>query len=74
MTNEKFLDKLGIKDALHRRLVIETIPCGEENVEDAWLDKTPVQINAPRAIVICHWKGMVLGFQMIEQERAKVTV
>ena len=72
MTNETFLKKIGIKDAIHRRLLISTVPCGEEKVEDAWNDKTPIQINAPRALAICHWKGMVRGFQMAEQARAKV--
>jgi len=69
-SNEKFLDKLGVNDYVHREIIIRGLPCGISSVQEAYEDGTPWQINAPRAILVCYWKGMVQAFRELESQQS----
>ena len=66
----KFLAGIGVRDPKYQRIVIANLPCGIKTVRKALEDETPWQINAPRAILVCVWKGMVSGFQKAEADNA----
>lgn len=65
-----FLKRLGVEDPRHRKIILDALPCGIQSVARAYRDGTPWQTNAPRAIMICYWKGMVDGFARVEREKA----
>lgn len=59
--NRKFLNLIGITNKKLQQIAIETIPCGEKLIENVMNDKTSVVINAPRALIIMNYKGMIAG-------------
>ena len=63
------LHRLMVNDPVHQRILIDSLPCGIKTVHWALSDDTPYQINAPRALMVCHWKGMVRAFQLAEVRR-----
>ena len=69
--NEEYLSELGVNDKVHQRIIIDKLPCGIRSVERAWEDETSCEINAPRAILVCYWKGMIDGFWAVEEGRRR---
>lgn len=65
--NDVALARAGVRKAVHRAILVERLPCGIPTVEEAIADGTPWQTNAPRAILVCHWKGMLAGFAESEK-------
>lgn len=70
LKDSHLFDVLGIKVPLHRQIITDALPCGIESVCEAWQDQTPYQVNAPRALMVCHWKGMVTAFSKLEKSHA----
>ena len=64
--NEIYLSRIGVRSQRHQQILIDALPCGIETVREAWKDRTPYQINGPRAIMVCSWKGMVSAFHRLE--------
>lgn len=69
--NTEALHAAGVSDPTHREILLGNMPCGETSVAAVLRDDTPFQINGPRAIMICHWKGMLHGFRLLEAARLK---
>jgi hypothetical protein len=65
----RVLDACGVRDPLHQRILLENLPCGETDPQAVLSDATMIQINAPRALMIVQWKGMMLGFRLVEARR-----
>lgn len=65
--DKRKMDEMGIKDPFHQSLLMRFLPCGIERFEEALEDCTPVQTNAPRALAIVHWKGMVTILREVER-------
>ena len=65
--DRKFLTKIGVAHPTHQGILLGNLPCGIKTAREAFEDGTPWQINAPRAILVCVWKGMVAAFQKLEQ-------
>ena len=66
MENRRFLKRIGVCKPQHQTILIDSLPCGIETAEAAYKDGTPYQVNGPRAILVCAWKGMVSAFQKLE--------
>jgi hypothetical protein len=64
---DKDLAKAGVKDRLHQKILISEIPCGIETALEALMDCTDVSVNAARALMVYHWKGMVKAFALLEK-------
>jgi hypothetical protein len=60
------LVKAGISDPLHQEILIDCIPCGIETAGEALRDKTSIEVNAPRALMVVEWKGMAKAFATLE--------
>jgi len=74
MADGRFLDKIGVRNRLYQSIIIDAIPCGIATVSEAWQDITLWQTNAPRALVVCHWKGMVEAFRRLEKRERDAEV
>lgn len=64
---DKDLIKAGVSEPLHQKILIDALPCGEETAKACFEDGANIQINAPRALMMCFWKGMVTGFALLEK-------
>ncbi len=69
--NKVYFERIGIKKPIHQRILIDNLPCGIESVEEVMNDKTSCEINAPRALLICHWLGMLRALKLLEVSREK---
>ncbi len=63
MKDREFLARNGITDSELQDAAIKTIPCSIDSVEEAFNDRTDVQVNSPRAIMVVQWKGMLGGLR-----------
>ena len=75
MTNEEALAgfSTGITNLANVQTAIDRIPCGLATVEEAIKDTTNVQSNAPRAIMVVQYKGILLGLAVAERVAADQT-
>lgn len=64
-SDRKVLEKIGITRRDLQVIAKESVPCGMSILE-ALKDKTLWQTNAPRALVVCYWKGLVYGLALSE--------
>ena len=65
---EDALAKAGVRMTIHRKILLDALPCGIRTAAEALADGTPWQTNAPRAILVCYWKGMVGAFARLEAD------
>ena len=63
----KALAELGVSDPVHQKILIAKIPCGIKNAKAALADKTHIDVNGYRAIMVISWKGMVSAFRELEK-------
>lgn len=62
-----FLKRLSITSAPLQDLARKSIPCGISSVEAAFKDKTDVWVNAPRALMVCTWKGYIQSLAEVQE-------
>jgi hypothetical protein len=67
MNDREFLASKGITHPELQDEAIKSIPCGIETVEEAYEDKTAVDVNSPRALMVCHWKGILKGLAIAQK-------
>ena len=65
--NMKYLVKKGITRFEFQKYLMDSIPCGETVIEDVMKDGTSYQVNAPRALMICHYKGLLMGLSLAQR-------
>jgi hypothetical protein len=70
-SEQAFFKRIGVRKLLHQQILLNRLPCGIETAQEAYEDGTAWQINAPRAILVCCWKGMVSAFQELEKRDAR---
>ncbi len=58
---------MGINNFCLQQIAIKRIPCGVPLVQDAMEDGTAFQTNGPRALMMCHYKGLIIG--LIEAQK-----
>ncbi len=59
--NRNYLKEMGIDNFDLQNAAIKKIPCGELLVRDAMEDMTDLNVNTPRALMVCEYKGVVIG-------------
>lgn len=69
MKLDKALVKQGVKEPSHQKILLATLPCGIESAKECLEDSTNVQVNAPRALMVCYWTGMVKAFSLLERKK-----
>ena len=65
--NKKYLDSIGVKDERLQRIAIDSIPCGEDTVQVLMDDKTDIEVNAVRALMVVHYKGILKGLKFAQR-------
>ncbi len=66
---DRALSKAGVRNATHQRILLDKLPCDILTSKEALADKTAVQVNAPRALLVFFWKGMVHAFAQLELQQ-----
>lgn len=64
--NKETLSKCGVNNPLHQKILLDDLPCGIETAKEVLNDSTLIQVNAPRVLMVCVWKGMVAAFVKLE--------
>ena len=67
--NKKYLVSLGITQEGLQEAAIGKIPCGEKLIEDCMKDSTDVFANAPRALIICDYRGFITGLSCASERK-----
>lgn len=65
--NRATLFAVGVRLPLHQRLLLDRLPCSIESVKEALADKTLVQVNAPRALMVTGWQYQVEILAAVEK-------
>jgi len=64
----KFLAECGVRVEKHQKILLGALPCGIRTPKAVCNDSTLVDVNAPRALLVCHWKGMLAAFRYLEMQ------
>ena len=64
--DREYLQSSGITRPGFQELAVEKLPCGIGSVRDAMDDETPWQTNAPRALMLCWYKGLLYALAAAE--------